>query len=163
MSSAFVSPPPLQSYRQPNDAPLALEPLKLEFLKWQSFEILQEEGFFLRAQEIRLVAETIGQRIASEEIEEWLPPRTRLLPGTGHRLFCRPYSHTLAPSVIGILLIPAAYVEFHCAPLRGRQASSHAGPRLSSRPYGNDPSREERGSRLGLSRAVRSARRKSIP
>jgi hypothetical protein len=49
-----------------HDAPLALEALKLEFLERQSFEVLQEEGFFLPTQEIRLIAEVIGQRTASE-------------------------------------------------------------------------------------------------
>ena len=49
-------------------APLALESLKLEFLKRQSFEILQE-GRILPPGSGRLVAETIGQRIASEEIK----------------------------------------------------------------------------------------------
>jgi hypothetical protein len=71
-------------------SPLALEALKLEFLKRQSFEILKKEGFFLSAQEIRLIAETIEQPVASEEMKRRLPLRTRLLSGAGRRPLCLP-------------------------------------------------------------------------
>jgi hypothetical protein len=63
LPGAIVSP------AERHHAPLALEALKFKFLKRQSFEILQEKGYFLPAQAIRLVAETIGQRIAPEEIK----------------------------------------------------------------------------------------------
>ena len=55
--------------------------------------------------------------------------------------------------MLGILLTLAAYGEFHCAPPLGGGLWPAARPSLPSRPYGNDPSREESGLRPGPSRA----------